>query len=215
MKRIISYSLWGDSPRYTIGAIKNAKLAKEVYPDWICRFYVGKNTPLDIINELKSFDNTEVIEMGIDGDWTGMFWRFYPAGEEDVHVMLSRDVDSRLCKREVAAVDEWLASDKDFHIMRDHPYHNTLILGGMWGVRGDILSGIKKLIDNYIKGDFWQVDQNFLREKIYPIIKDDYFYHDEFFEINPFPVKRKGGIDPDGFPIHFIGKPVDENDIRI
>ena len=114
------------------GAIKNVKLAKKIYPNWVCRFYIGKNTSVDIINKLKSFDNTEVIEMGVDGNWTGMFWRFYPAGENDVDVMLSRDADSRLCKREAAAVDEWLASGKDFHIMRDHPYHNTLILGGMW-----------------------------------------------------------------------------------
>ena len=39
--------------------------------------------------------------------------------------MLSRDCDSRLNKREKLAVDELLKSDKNFHIMRDHPWHNT------------------------------------------------------------------------------------------
>jgi len=34
-KKIISFSLWGDKPMYTIGAIKNAKLAEEIYPGWI------------------------------------------------------------------------------------------------------------------------------------------------------------------------------------
>ena len=45
----------------------------------------------------------------------------------------------------------------------------------MWGVRGTILNGINDLIDEYVKGDFWQVDQNFLREKIWPLIKDSFF----------------------------------------
>ena len=40
MKKIISFSLWGDIPTYTEGAIKNVQLAKEVFPDWICRFYI-------------------------------------------------------------------------------------------------------------------------------------------------------------------------------
>jgi len=34
MKKIISFSLWGDNPVYTQGAIRNAELAKEIYPDW-------------------------------------------------------------------------------------------------------------------------------------------------------------------------------------
>ena len=36
MKKIISFSLWGDILTYTQGAIKNVELAKEVFPDWIC-----------------------------------------------------------------------------------------------------------------------------------------------------------------------------------
>jgi hypothetical protein len=44
MKKIISYSLWGDLPLYTVGAISNAKQAKEIYPGWICRFYIHEPT---------------------------------------------------------------------------------------------------------------------------------------------------------------------------
>ena len=39
MKKIISFSLWGNSPKYLIGALKNADLAKEFYRDWECHFY--------------------------------------------------------------------------------------------------------------------------------------------------------------------------------
>jgi hypothetical protein len=204
MKKLISFSLWGDNPIYTIGAVKNADLAKEIYPGWICRFYLGKSVPMNITEELRSRDNTEIFIMNEPGNWTGMFWRFYPASESDVGVMISRDTDSRLSAREREAVDEWLESDKDFHIMRDHPYHATEILGGMWGVRGQILSNMKQLIHEYTKGDFWQVDQNFLKEKIYPVIMRDMYIHDEFFDKKPFPMPREED--------RFVGQAFDEND---
>jgi hypothetical protein len=208
MKKIISFSLWGENPKYTIGAIKNAKLASVIYPDWICRFYCGKSVPKNIIEQLESQKNVEIIEMGEQGDWTGMFWRFYAC--EDSDVMISRDTDSRLSLREKIAVDEWLNSYKEFHIMRDHPYHKTEILGGMWGCRNGILKNIKKLIDDYNKGDFWQVDQNFLREKIYPLVVNQSIIHDSYLKYNTdskkFPTERINK--------EFVGDVFDENDIR-
>jgi hypothetical protein len=208
MKKIISFSLWGNNPKYTIGAIRNAELTPIIFPNWVSRFYCGKSVPEDIIDKLKSLPQTEVIIMDEDGDWTGMFWRFYAC--EDSDIMLSRDTDSRLSNREKLAVDEWLKSDKDFHIMRDHPYHNTEILGGMWGVRNGLVKNIKELIDDYTKSDFWQVDQNFLREKIYPLVVDNSFTHDSYSNYNtnskPFPSERINR--------EFIGDVFDENENR-
>ena len=206
MKKIISFSLWGTNPVYNVGAIRNAELAKEIYPDWVCRFYYGKSALGSTIDKLKEFDNVELVDMEVDGDWTGMFWRFYPASDEDVDVVIVRDCDSRLNMREKHAVDEWLVSDKGFHIMRDHPAHGTEILGGMWGSKKGVITNIKELIDDYVKGNFWQVDQNFLREKIYPLIKDNSSVHDEFFENKPFPTKR---INKD-----FVGDVFDQYDKR-
>ncbi|NPV13126.1 MAG: hypothetical protein HPY57_15270 [Ignavibacteria bacterium] len=208
MKKIISFCLWGNNPKYTIGAIKNAHLTNKIYPGWISRFYCSsKSTPNDIIKELKNINNVEIV-MTLNDGWVCMFDRFLPASENDVEVMISRDTDSRLNLREKYAVDEWLKSNKSFHIMRDHPYHGTEILGGMWGVRGKILSDMKELIEKYIKGNFWQVDQNFLKEHIYQKIKDDCFVHDEFFNYEkhkkPFPTKRIGQ--------EFVGEAFDEYD---
>jgi len=204
MKKIISFSLWGENPIYNVGAIRNAELAKSIYPEWICRYYVGTTTPKEIIEKLLSFDNTEIIKMDVPGDWTGMFWRFYPSSEEDVDVVIVRDCDSRLNVREKEAVDEWINSDKGFHIMRDHPNHGIEILGGMWGSKKGTVNQMKSLIDEYLKGDFWQVDQNFLREKIYPLIKNNVVIHDEFFDKKNFPSFRMGKF--------FVGQAFDEND---
>ena len=208
MKKIISFSLWGENPKYTVGALRNAELAATIYRDWICRFYCGKSVPENITSQLKSYKNVEVIDMDELGNWTGMFWRFYAC--EDSDVMISRDTDSRLSFREKSAVDEWLESNKDFHIMRDHPYHTTEILGGMWGCRNGILRDIKKLIEDYHKGDFWQVDQNFLREKIYPLVVNQSIIHDSYLKYNTdskkFPTERINK--------EFVGDFFDENDIR-
>jgi len=205
MYKIISFSLWGDNPKYTIGAIKNAELAQDIYPEWICRFYLGNDVPVDISEALLK-EGAEVVPMG-DSGWNGMFWRFFAANGDDI--MISRDTDSRLGTREKAAVDEWLASDKDFHIMRDHPYHRTEILGGMWGVRNGLLENIDRMILDYNADDFdnkYQVDQNFLREVIYPIVKDNSMIHDEFFEKKPFPTPRINSQD-------FVGQVYDENEV--
>lgn len=205
MKKIISFSLWGIDPKYCMGALKNAELAKFIYPDWVCRFYVGTSTPDSIVEKLSQFDNCEIIKMSSSGDWTGMFWRFLAADSDDI--VISRDTDSRLNHREKDAVDDWLKSDKDFHIMRDHPYHGTEILGGMWGSRNGILKGIRSSIETYEKGNFWQVDQNFLRDNVYPIIKDNAKVHDEFFSNCPFPTRRTNS--------YFVGMAFDENDLPL
>jgi protein O-GlcNAc transferase len=204
--KIISFSLWGNDPKYTVGAIRNAELSKEIYPGWICRFYLGEDVSEDIENELLK-NNAETFKM--DGcSWNGMFWRFFAADSNDV--VISRDTDSRINEREKFAVEEWLDSDKDFHIMRDHAWHGTEILGGMWGCRNGILKGIKDMIHQYDKGQFdnkWQVDQNFLREHIYSSVKDKAMVHDEFFEKKSFPDKS-----PARTSIYFVGQVYDENE---
>ena len=194
VKKVISFSLWGPDPKYAIGAIKNAELALKYYPDWICRYHIGSSTPDGYIKELESKSNVEIVLKDEEGNWEGMFWRFLDASDLTVDVMLSRDTDSRLSEREALAVEEWLKSDKKFHIMRDHPYHATEILGGMWGVKNPYLSDMKHLVNKFAKGDFWQVDQNFLKQVIYPIIQNNSLVHDEFFEHNPYPSVREGNF---------------------
>lgn len=205
MKKIISFSLWGDNPKYTIGAIKNAELTKKVYPGWTSRFYCAKESvPEVIVKSLLDLD-AEVVLKNTQGDWTGMFWRFEAISDPEVEVMISRDTDSRISLREKLAVDEWLSSGKLFHIMRDHPAHRTQILGGMWGAKKPILQDMNYLISEYDKKSFWQVDQNFLRDVIYPRVAYSTVVHDDFFEKKPFPKERNG--------LEFVGQVYDQNNV--
>lgn len=202
---IISFCLWGSNPKYTIGAIKNAILALDIYPGWKCYFYVSNDVPREIIRELESIGNTTIYNMG-DGNWNSMFWRFYPACIKDA-VLIVRDTDSRLGHREKCAVDAWLKSDKDFHIMRDHSYHATRILGGMWGVRNNKLYNMQKLIGKFDMKNCYDTDQEFLRSVIYPMICDSVCIHDEFFDRMPFPAEA-----PKRTHTYFVGQAYDHND---
>jgi hypothetical protein len=208
---LVSFSLWGDKPKYTIGAIRNAELAQSLYSGWVCRFYCDIDTvPAEIIDRLMSMPNVEVMRMsaGNEPHWS-MFWRFYAAADRKVDAVVFRDTDSRIGKRESLAVEEWLASGKCFHAMRDHPHHSTAICGGMWGVRGGKLSDIKGLIDSYYtaglhKSSVYGIDQDFLAHSVWRMTKDDLVEHDEFFARKPFPLPRD--------PKHFVGQVYDEND---
>jgi hypothetical protein len=201
MKKVICFSLWGNEYRYIGGAFQNVELAKIFYPDWICRFYMGGDVEEDTVSKLSKNSNVEILKMEDKCNWTGMFWRFLAAADPTVDVMLSRDADSRLHQREKAAVDEWLSSDKQFHIMRDHQYHSVPILGGMWGCKKGMLSNLTQAIEKYEKGDFLGVDQNFLGEHVYPFVAGYSLVHDEFFERKPFP-KESGERNDE----HFVGQ---------
>lgn len=203
MKKVVSYSLWGKQSKYLIGAVRNAELCPKIYPGWVARFYVGTSVPVEFRHRLSSL-GAEVIQVNEPGDWRGMFWRFEAAIDPEVEIMLSRDCDSRLSNREASAVEEWLSSPALFHIMRDHPYHDRSILGGMWGVKAPLLRNITELIQQYPMGDFYQVDQDFLHEIVYPMVKDVSLVHDEFYEKCKYPTKRRG--------LEFVGQVFDEND---
>lgn len=207
MNRVISYSLWGDNPKYTFGAIRNAEIAKDIYPDWTCYFFVSKESvPINIIEELSSANNCKVILMKSKDSWANMFWRFSTSYHQDVDVSIFRDTDSRLSYREKYAVDNWLESGKTFHVMRDHPYHRFPILGGMWGYRKNNKYEMKNLLSNFHKTNEYGTDYKFFIEKLYPIIHEDKLVHDPFFENKPFPTKRINK--------EFVGDVFDENDVR-
>ena len=203
--KLITFSLWGQDPKYLVGAIKNAELARTIYPGWICRFYVGSSVPSAIINKLSTFSNVQIVAKEEWGDWRGMYWRFEPASESNVEVMISRDTDSRLNFRERAAVDEWLESDKGFHIMRDHPWHKFPVLGGMWGVKKGVVSNMVDLIQEFGGTDEYGTDYVFFAKKVLPSLhRDQIMIHDEFFEGKTFPLPREG--------YEFVGQVFDAND---
>jgi hypothetical protein len=203
--KIISFCLWGQELKYTIGALKNADLAKKYYPDWICRFHCDETVPEEIINNLINKENCEIKMFSKSNNWKFTLSRLLPLDDPSVKIVIFRDTDSRISEREVSAVQEWLKKDKSCHIMRDHPYHGGFpILAGMFGLKNNIKFNIIENIKNFKCQEQYHYDQIFINEFIYPFIKNDYLIHDEFFEKKPFPAKRQN--------YEFVGQVFDEND---
>jgi len=205
MKKLISFSLWGNNPKYCIGAIKNAELAAEIYPDWACRFYVSNNVSKDIVNKLIDL-NAQIFLKEEEPNWKSLFWRFEAGHDKNYDIVIFRDTDSRLNLREKFAVDEWENSDKTFHIMRDHPAHKLPILGGMWGMKINDKYDFKKILESFEPQNKYGTDYLFLQNILYDLIGDDKITHDEIFEKQLFPKKRIG--------YEFVGQVFDENDER-
>lgn len=182
-KNIISFSLWGDNPVYTHGAIVNAQLAPHVYSSWRCRFYCDDSVPTHIIDELRRLGSE--VHMVCDPDLSELkpLWRFLVSDDEGVDRFICRDADSRLNSQEAVAVDDWIASERSFHVMRDHPYHMEVILAGMWGGVARVLPNIRqqaKIAMGYSRNK-WN-DQEFLRDVVWPLIRDRAQVHDSVFQ---------------------------------
>jgi len=127
----ISFSLYGTDPKYLVGALENAVQAKEFYPGWEVHFWTGEVT-FNVVSQLLS--SGAFVHPAPNSDIpNGMFWRFLVHDNPEITRYIIRDVDSRFSEREVRAVHEWILADTKLHVMRDHPYHNQPIMGGMWG----------------------------------------------------------------------------------
>lgn len=81
----------------------------------------------------------------------GVVWRFAPMADDLVSEWHSRDLDSRPSARERAAVDEWLRSGRKYHAMRDHKFHRTPLLAGMFGARDAF--GKRRKMDRELVGE--------------------------------------------------------------
>jgi tetratricopeptide (TPR) repeat protein len=181
-KRIISFSLFGNDTAYWSGAIENAILIDHIFSGWTGRFYCDKSIPKYVLEELLK-RGAEVIIMPEQGGLGGTFWRFFAANDKSIDYFIVRDADARLNSQDRVAVDEWIKSGKPFHIMRDYPGHAELIMGGLWGGKAGLLPNLADVINKFypVKNKKF-VDQIFLAEFVWPLIRDKSLVHDEFFQ---------------------------------
>lgn len=191
-RNIISFSLWGNQPRYIEGAIKNATHAPVIYPGWTCRFYCDETVPQPVRDKLAALGSEVCMMPEQKSLFEGLFWRFMVMDDPQVSHFMIRDCDAVVNVKERVAVDDWLQSGKWFHLMRDWYSHTDLVLAGMWGgVRGvfpSIQERINAFRSNHVRTR--TLDQEFLREAVWPTLKQSCCSHDRFFSVlgaQPFP----------------------------
>lgn len=191
--KAISFSLFGDSPKYLVGLEKNIALAELFYPDWRIFVYYNDTVPLPYIYKLK--EKVRVINMS-DSPILQSMWRFCVHDESGIERFIIRDADSRISQREVDAVAEWIESGKILHIMRDHPHHGYVIMGGMWGMIPQDFS-MTKSCEEYVKmrntSKWSMTDMDFLRDVLYPVYGKNSKVHATYAKFEPwaedFPTK--------------------------
>ncbi len=190
-RNVIAFSLWGGNFRYLDTAVRNAELASALYPEWRCRFYVDKTVP-DFIRGQLLANGADMVMMDRSTLYSGLFWRFLAANDTGIDRFLCRDADSLINLRERAAVMEWVQSNRAFHVMRDDHAHTDPILAGMWGGVANILPTLDTLWRPYIESAHRSshCDQKFLREIVWPLIREQVLIHDRVFRVfnaKPFP----------------------------
>jgi hypothetical protein len=203
MKKIIAISVWGDDPRYIVGANRQYELAKEFYPDWKFRIYT------DDRNKFTHLTDAQIIQV-VDGSY-GMYWRFGAMFEDQNNIVLVRDSDSRITPREVRAVNEWLESDKTFHTFRDHDAHFEFpIIGCAFGYKGKFSNmEHNRMLEYRSRLNYYVGDQIYLRDVIYPLVKDSMMVHT--MTEDWFGETRKKLVNP----YDFCGNGYDENDMPL
>ena len=217
MKKVISFSVYGQDKKYTVGLLRNLELSSKIYPDWTVYVYYNNTVPLDMIEKYKQFDNVEFFDMsGFPGP--GVLWRFTP--KEDVERFISRDTDSRLSMREKLAVDEWIKSGKTLHIMRDHPHHEVKMYAGLFGLVVSDDLNLKEDILQFLYDDSKEdrelfnkyIDTPFLNKYVYDryLIDQDLICHDSCFRHFPCSISFPTTLED----YRFIGEIFDENENR-
>ncbi len=201
-RNIISFSLWGDKRRYIDNAIENGRLRKHFYPEWTLRFYVEEaSVNIEVVKELRNLDCEVILMPKQKLVWEGLFWRMHVINNPNVDRFLQRDVDSVFSVKERLAVDEWLSSDKYFHVMRDHYAQTDLIQAGLWGGCSNVLPKLNTLLKMFRlhQPPSRMVDQQFLSGVVWPTVRQSVLIHDSNFKAfearnfpRPFPVPPGG-----------------------
>ena len=211
---------------YTYGIIENVLDAKTFYEGWIVRVHYNDTVPQNIIDWLKLQDNVEVVHHpGTKAKASNTLWRFEDLFIKDA-IVLSSDADSRITQREVDCVHEWLESDRDFHIARDHKHHTCPIIAGAFGCKNNCLEYIGvpngarnvnqcplqfvpglELMRSFLQNlpqerDVYIVDQMFLFAYVYPYVANRSMIHCSHNAYEPFAKK----LDPveTGFMVEVI-----------
>lgn len=208
-RKIISMSLYGAEPRYTLNAVYNAMVAQRDWPDWTLRVYYGQNVPPAVVELISAFGAETVAAVGYKAD-VSTVWRFFALEDRTATRVIMRDADARLSRRDRLAVEEWMATDWPVHIMHDHQLHEATVLAGMWGAVAGYVH--PRLFDQWRRPSAavgsgqetaaYGADQDWLRSTLWPLVRNATLNHASWHcgkfgeaEWRPFPVLRNNSLD--------------------
>ncbi len=185
MNKVFSFSLYdlghyygGSWNKYTYNMVANILIAQNLFPDWKLYVYYDKSLKPNIINFLLKSSNVEAKDM--TGHWLSnydkMMWRNLAIDDDKLDIVCIRDCDGWLSYREKVLLDNWINSDKEIHIIRDHCWHAGKIGGGLWGRKNTLKLNIEDKMKKYFQEHTNHVthsgeDQDFLTDNFYEQFK--------------------------------------------
>ncbi len=183
-RQVIAFTLFGSDPRYLRGALQNVLAARENYPGWTCRFHFDDSVDETFLDVIVAEGAELVRDSSGDRDPRHLLTRrFQVANDKSVGRFMVRDCDSVVNAREAAAVAEWLDSGLPFHVMRDWWTHTDPMLAGLWGgfarAFPDMGERLAAFIGDKPLSTNW--DQYFLRDQVWPAIRDQAMVHDRCY----------------------------------
>jgi hypothetical protein len=205
LPNVMAFSLWGAQPRYLRGALRNVLQAPKVMPGWTLRFYVDATVPTTFLDLLREH-GAEVVMQGGNKPASlrqRLAWRFLVANDPNVGYFLCRDADAVISEREALAVNAWLDGGAHFHVIRDWWTHTDLMLAGLWGGVAGVLPSIKIMMRLYQSPamETRNVDQWFLRDRVWPLVRGSVCVHDRIFSM-PGAQPLPGPPPPEGSSEH-------------
>jgi hypothetical protein len=141
---VFVFSLYGEKPRYTVGMVDNARMLLAAFPDAIVKIYVASDVPAYVKDVLVRYPNVRIVHVPRMRGIHNMYDRFRAYDDDDYDILFVRDADSRVHLRDQDCIRQFCASDRMFHIIRDHKSHEQLIMGGMWGARKGAIRGLSE-----------------------------------------------------------------------
>lgn len=201
--KVIAMSVYGNIPKFTMGAIRNAQILPIYFPGWTLRVYVANPNSNDtekkwivpgrILVRLKML-NVQIVyvdtaRIKLEPKW----WSHLVADDRAVKYFIVRRADGRLNARDAVAVSDFVEASSQtpgaaFHCVRDHSSHSSLaVTDGLWGGLSDGLlkrmkPGIHTLIQDYLSNHTTSAGKmrpdDFLSNIVWPLVQDVAYCHD-------------------------------------
>jgi hypothetical protein len=186
-KRVMSFCIFGDNPKYCLGMIKNLEQISKIFLDFETWIYVGKDVPKEYIEKYKTFNNIKIIQTDITGLRLTTY-RLFPLDNPFVELLIVRDADSRFGHRDIWCINNFLNTDYCVFSVRDHPWHGEPLMLFLTGFRKlqeiNIQKGFKEFYKNKNGNlDYYQTDQEFAKEYIYNKYQSKTIVYTEFIKI--------------------------------
>lgn len=186
MKKVISFCLYGSNIKYCQGLVENLKIINEKLPEFEAWIYISDDVPKKYTEQYNAYNNVKLLTINETGPLFRSY-RFYPIDDENVELLFSRDADSRIEERDLWCMNEFINSNKTFHIIRDHHWHQARTEAGLFGIKCKL--GIEKLHKKWIKNNVEQAKKDngdciFLKDCLYNKVKDNALIHTNILAYN-------------------------------